>query len=368
MYLLKMVDNARSARKQESSGVKPVDDAMSAEKDDRSVESLVDFIEEGESLALGGATKKKRKRKKKMQRAEEGNADMRGVNVVEEDQATVEPLSDVKEDLDPTAVSSLEKTKLKKSKKMNKHHDRESLKYKEKFLGTNEVASRSAEIVGAEDNEVEEELLTPVDKLEALSKLNEDHDDPLTQELAAKESELHELLESEVNLVESKGKEMSALLLAVDELDDEKHDVDKKVAEINAQITELQISKDQLEKYKEEKDRKLEKLLKKKTRLENFIEEKVREQKETERRLEKEIEEIKVRFKETQRDNKNEAHPEGLNLLVEWVEYVNGQIESKEEELECPVCLEVVSPPLFCCDDQHLICAECRPKVDGLLV
>ena len=62
MYLLKMVDNARSARKQESSGVKPVDDARSAEKDDRSVESLVDFIEEGESLAFGGATKKKQKR------------------------------------------------------------------------------------------------------------------------------------------------------------------------------------------------------------------------------------------------------------------------------------------------------------------
>ena len=102
----------------------------------------------------------------------------------------------------------------------------------------------------------------------------------------------------------------------------------------------------------------------KKTKLENFIEAKVREEKETRRRLEKEIKEIKARSKETQRTNKSESQSESLNLLVE---YISGQIESKEEELECPVCLAVVFPPLFCCDDQHLICAECRPKVYALL-
>ena len=129
-------------------------------------------------------------------------------------------------------------------------------------------------------------------------------------------------------------------------------------------MAELQIRKDQLVKDKEEKERKLEKLLKKKNKLENFIEENVKEQKETKRRLEKEIEEIKARFKETERASKSKAQPESLKLLVE---YINDQIESKEEELECPVCLAVVSAPLFCCDDQHLICAECRPKVDSLV-
>ena len=167
-------------------------------------------------------------------------------------------------------------------------------------------------------------------------------------------------------LVETKGKEMSALLSAADTLEDEKHDVDKKVAEIDAQMNELQISKDQLVKEKADKDRKLEKLLKKKNKLENYIAEKVSEKKTAKRQLEKEIEEIKVGLKETERvsadccSKSKEAQPERLELLLE---YINGQIESKEKELECPVCLAVASPPLFCCDDQHLICAECRPKV-----
>ena len=111
----------------------------------------------------------------------------------------------------------------------------------------------------------------------------------------------------------------------------------------------------------------MEKLLKKKNKLEKFIAGKASEKKETKRRLEKEIEEIKVRFKETERKaRKSEAQPESLKLLV--MEYMNDQIESKEKELECPVCMEVASAPLFCCDDQHLICAECRPKVHALLV
>ena len=135
----------------------------------------------------------------------------------------------------------------------------------------------------------------------------------------------------------------------------------KKVAEIDAQMSELQISKAKMVKSTEDKVKKLEKLLKKKNKLENFITEEVGKKKETKSRLEKEIEELKVRLKETQSAEKSEAQPESsLSLLVE---YINDQIESKERELECPVCLALASPPLFCCEDQHLICAECRPKV-----
>ena len=249
---------------------------------------------------------------------------------------------------------------LKKVKRKKKQSDREILKSADenKLDGTNDVASGSKEIV--ERVEAEEKAPTSLeeheDKQEPL-----DHGNPLTQELMAKEADLHQLLESEVHLVESKGKEMSALLSAVDRLEDEKHDVDKKVAEIDAQMSELKISKDQLLKSTEDKDEQLVKLLKKKNKLEKFITEKVSEKKEAKSRLEKEIEEIKVRSKETERDGKSETQPEtSLKMLVE---YINDQIESKERELECPVCLALAYPPLFCCEDQHLICAECRPKV-----
>ena len=39
------------------------------------------------------------------------------------------------------------------------------------------------------------------------------------------------------------------------------------------------------------------------------------------------------------------------------IEFVERQILELEEELECPVCLEVASaPPIFKCPDNHLIC------------
>ena len=112
-------------------------------------------------------------------------------------------------------------------------------------------------------------------------------------------------------------------------------------------------------KIKKTKDEELGKLLGKKNKLERFIEEKVNENKKTKNQLEKEIEEINVRLEETQRPEKTRTQPENQDFL----EYINSQIEAKEKELECPVCFEVAAAPLFCCDDQHIICSDCRPKV-----
>ena len=221
-YLMELVETARSAR-----------------NEDRSVQSLTGFIERGEST--GGEREKKQKKPKKKKSSLTGNAvgdaDMGGAAVAEQDK---EPLSEAREAsevcapsknlLDPTAVVSLEKTKLKKLKRKSKQSDRESLKsaHENNLQGTIDVASGSKAIVGREDIiEAEEKRPTSLenleDKQEPLSYTN-----PLTSELMAKEAELHELLESEVLLVETKGKEMSALLSSVDELEDEKHNVDKK--------------------------------------------------------------------------------------------------------------------------------------------
>ena len=156
---------------------------------------------------------------------------MGGMEVEEQDTATVEPfsekLSEVREDsgvrapienlLGPTAVSPLEKTKLKKPKKKSKHRDRNNLKSadEENLHRRSNANIGSSEFVGREYVEVKMKPATPVEKLEdteePFSYPNEDNGDPLTQELAAKEAEVHELLESEVHLVETKGKEMSSV-------------------------------------------------------------------------------------------------------------------------------------------------------------
>ena len=48
----------------------------------------------------------------------------------------------------------------------------------------------------------------------------------------------------------------------------------------------------------------------------------------------------------------------------ELLRFIEKQIEDAEKELECPVCLEIaLETPIFSCDEDHLICSECRVKV-----
>merc|ERR1719347_935801 len=50
--------------------------------------------------------------------------------------------------------------------------------------------------------------------------------------------------------------------------------------------------------------------------------------------------------------------------IKEMLAFLSAQIRDKEKELECPVCLEMcTSAPIFACEEFHLLCASCRPKV-----
>ena len=46
-----------------------------------------------------------------------------------------------------------------------------------------------------------------------------------------------------------------------------------------------------------------------------------------------------------------------------YLESINLKISAKEVELECPVCLETASAPIYMCLEQHLLCSSCRPKI-----
>ena len=40
-------------------------------------------------------------------------------------------------------------------------------------------------------------------------------------------------------------------------------------------------------------------------------------------------------------------------------------IEQKKAELACPVCLETAEAPIFTCQQMHLICSSCQPRVSS---
>ena len=44
-------------------------------------------------------------------------------------------------------------------------------------------------------------------------------------------------------------------------------------------------------------------------------------------------------------------------------DFLSKAIKEKEADLKCPVCLETAEAPIFTCQEMHLICANCRPKL-----
>ena len=48
---------------------------------------------------------------------------------------------------------------------------------------------------------------------------------------------------------------------------------------------------------------------------------------------------------------------------LQLLEYIDHKILEKEEELQCLVCLETASVPIYMCSEQHLVCRVCRPRI-----
>jgi len=74
--------------------------------------------------------------------------------------------------------------------------------------------------------------------------------------------------------------------------------------------------------------------------------------------------EAKSREADEARKTMEEMFEANLKVKPAMVEFLERQVAVLEEELECPVCLEVLTTsPIYKCADDHLICPGCRPKV-----
>ena len=60
---------------------------------------------------------------------------------------------------------------------------------------------------------------------------------------------------------------------------------------------------------------------------------------------------------------KTEKNNEKVKYLVESITDKEATLKELEAELECVVCLETGSSPLYCCQEQHLVCSTCMPGV-----
>ena len=73
-------------------------------------------------------------------------------------------------------------------------------------------------------------------------------------------------------------------------------------------------------------------------------------------------------FEEKEKEEEGLKQADGNKMRMKenrsLVEFMERQILELEEELECPVCLEVATvAPIYKCPDDHLLCRICRPKL-----
>ena len=116
-------------------------------------------------------------------------------------------------------------------------------------------------------------------------------------------------------------------------------------------------------KKEEEVDKKFEELSEEKEKLLQNI--KVHEQQLAEintTHIPKELSPTKIKDAE-KIDTKNGQKKEDKSEL----DFLKEQIKKKEQDLECPVCLETSQVPIYMCQEQHIICKHCWIKVNNFI-
>ena len=164
-------------------------------------------------------------------------------------------------------------------------------------------------------------------------------------------------------LVDVKGKEMATLITSIEAAEDEKNEKLKEKCDIEQRISELQTQHGRIVEEVKEKDKAVFKLNKKRKNLEAYIDTSVEETKKKIAALEAEVKSLQISLPPLAAKVEASASDSHQQPNLQLLQFINMKIEAREQELECPVCLETASIPIFACNDMHLICSNCRPKV-----
>ena len=173
-----------------------------------------------------------------------------------------------------------------------------------------------------------------------------------------KEARLKENKEYLEYVRQVKGKKMAHLITTLDALEDEKNKKTKEISVVDMKIADLQADRERLIKEVEERNDQMISLAREKEDLEKDIDRNVEEATRDIAALEEEIKSLRIDSPSKAVKSKEEPQPK-RNPNMQLLEYIENKIEAKQKELECPVCLEVASAPIFTCSDLHLICGHC---------
>jgi len=149
-------------------------------------------------------------------------------------------------------------------------------------------------------------------------------------------------------------KEMAGLVKEISSIEDVNDKMVKRARCIDAEAETLAKEKEEIKLALIENDKRLERLSHKKKEMEEMMDSEMRKLMERDA----EVREILSRL-----SSSGPLKQENTPGDVKMVEFLKQAVEKKEEDLNCPICLETAKPPIFMCPDSHIICSICAPKV-----
>ena len=325
---------------------------LKLQEDPRNVDTLVDFIEDGTPKGVKTKLKKRKNRDQTVLNQIHLNSvgdikeEMPKKNVIAEvHQNIFKILPTIEKDLKPlNEIQKPEATE--ETKDIEESMDNLTSTENEKE-GTNINNTEIGQIVEANDVNAKEIAF-------------------LAKCVAEKEALINEQRRQTNHIVECKSVEMTKLLEIIQAAEDQKSTTDSVIGDLNAQILELQEKKASLAKKQDENQKSLTKVTNKKKRLDDFILSTLDESQVAITLIENEVLDLKVKLADV--TSKFVSHPIVFTEAKtkpsrQLLDFISQKISAKEEELECPVCFHTASCPIYMCEEQHLVCWTCRPKL-----
>jgi len=235
-----------------------------------------------------------------------------------------------------------EEERRKKEKK-----EKEELEEKERAIREKAEREKRRKSLSAATNKQVDDLRSKIEKLQA--------------QMAKEKSKIEEV-------TGLKAKDISVVTMSITEAEDKNDSRAKQVARLDLEIKELE---GDLARLKSEKQKitnettrdveQIEKLTKKRLKLEKSIDAEMKRYLESDAKMKKELEHLEAKVDAIESVANSSSDGQSPNSAM--VDFIMASIESKEKDLECPVCLETAVAPIFSCPESHVICSTCRPKV-----
>jgi len=178
------------------------------------------------------------------------------------------------------------------------------------------------------------------------------------------------------SIIGSKSTEMKNLILTVESYKKENkikmqeiNQADQELVDLEGRLAEVRKIKIDLKKGWQQNDRRILELNADIHKLEEFMDKELEKAQVEGSSIESRIQVLKKKLSEIDKVGNAPSKeitvpkPQPEETTKSWIDFIDKEIEEKERDLECPVCLEIAACPIYMCSESHLICSYCKPKV-----